>query len=114
MRERVEWERADALVYRIALNLAANRRRRRTLWQWVTLEDRAAAPSEAPDPEREAAVRRAIEALPERHRRVLTLAIHAELGNEQIADVLDIPVGTVASRRNTAVRKLRAKLAERA
>jgi RNA polymerase sigma-70 factor (ECF subfamily) len=111
MRERVEWERAEPLIYRIALNVAANRRRRRALWRWAALDDDTrAAPDEVADPEREAAVRRAIDALPERHRRVLTLAVHAELSHEQIADVLGIPVGTVASRRNTAVRKLRAKL----
>jgi RNA polymerase sigma-70 factor, ECF subfamily len=111
MRERVEWERADPLVYRIALNLAANRRRRRTLWQWVTLDDNTPVPDDAPDREQEARVRRAIDALPERHRRVLTLAIHGELSQEQIADVLGVPVGTVASRRNTAVRKVREALA---
>jgi DNA-directed RNA polymerase specialized sigma24 family protein len=36
MRARIDWERVEPLVFRIALNLAANRRRSRRLWQFVT------------------------------------------------------------------------------
>lgn len=112
MRERIDWERAEPLVYRIALNLAAKRRRSRRVWRWVGL-DRAPElqdPEDAAVAEEEAAVRRAIDWLPERLRRVLVLQIHSELSHEEIAEVLEIPVGTVGSRRNAAVAKLRAAL----
>jgi RNA polymerase sigma-70 factor (ECF subfamily) len=112
MRERIDWERAEPLVYRIALNLAAKRRRSRHVWRWVGL-DRAPElqdPEDAAVAEEEAAVRRAIDRLPERLRRVLVLQIHSELSHEEIAEVLRIPVGTVGSRRNAAVAKLRAAL----
>jgi RNA polymerase sigma-70 factor (ECF subfamily) len=118
MRERVDWARAEPLVYRIALNLAARRRRRSRLWQFVTLSDAPAAvtadPTDASDATaREQAVRRAIDALPERHRRVLILAMHADMTYGEIGDVLGISAGTVGSRRNTAIRHLRGILEAR-
>lgn len=116
MRDRVDWERAEPLVYRIALNLAARRRRSRRLWQFVTLSHAppaaaaaatATADDATDDAAREQAVRRAIDALPERHRRVLVLAMHTEMTYGEIGDVLGISAGTVGSRRNTAIRLLR-------
>lgn len=115
MRDRVDWPRAEPLVYRIALNLAAKRRRSRRVWQFVTLSHAPAAAASAAvmgldaddDPAREQAVRSAIDALPERHRRVLVLAMHADMTYGEIGDVLGISAGTVGSRRNTAIRLLR-------
>src|SRR5689334_22917434 len=86
MRDRVEWSRAEPLIYRIALNLASRRRRSRRIWQFVTLSEARtdgpageAAPVSDDDRAREQAVRRAIDALPERHRRVLVMTMHAEM-----------------------------------
>lgn len=113
MRDRVDWERAEPLVYRIALNLAAKRRRSRRVWRWVGLEaspEPEAVGGDDRQAEEEAAVRRAIDRLPERLRRVLVLQIHSDLSHEQIADILQIPVGTVGSRRSAAVAKLRAAM----
>lgn len=110
MRDRVDWERAEALVYRIAINLASNKRRSRRVWQFVTFGEQAVSDEPGVDVEQELAVRRAIEALPERQRRVLILSLHSNMTYEQIADVLDIAPGTVASRRNTAVAKVRAAM----
>ena len=111
MRDRVDWQRAEPLVYRIALNLAARRRRSRRVWQFVTLSHAPAADDadgdSSADPAREQAVRSAIDALPERHRRVLVLAMHADMTYGEIGDVLGISAGTVGSRRNTAIRLLR-------
>jgi RNA polymerase sigma-70 factor (ECF subfamily) len=112
MRARVDWERAEPLVYRIALNLASKRRRSQRVWQFVTFADRAAE-GEPADDARDEIVRRAINALPERHRRVLVMTMHSELSYDEIGEVLGISGGTVGSRRNTAVRKLRAMLARR-
>lgn len=117
MRDRVDWSRAEPLVYQIALNLASKRRRSRRIWQFVTLSElrtdaaaEGAPAAAAGDPAREQAVRRAIDALPERHRRVLVMTMHAEMTYGEIGDVLGISAGTVGSRRNTAIRRLRAML----
>lgn len=119
MRERIKPGTVEALTYRIALNLAANRRRRRRLWRWVTLEavrepatPGAGACGELEAGQRREALRRAIDELPERHKRVIVLCELSELSYAQVAEALSIAVGTVGSRRNTALRLLRARLAE--
>ena len=53
---------------------------------------------------------RAIAALPELQREALLLKLQHELTYEEIASVLNIPVGTVRSRLHHAVRQLRAAL----
>lgn len=117
MRERVDWERAEPLVYRIALNLASNRRRWHRVWQLVSFGDRehTVEPETAGDLDdaRAQAVREAIDALPDRQRRVLVMSLHGDMTYDQIGDVLGISPGTVASRRNTAVAKLRGMLSKR-
>ena len=118
MRDRVDWSRAEPLIYRIALNVASKRRRSRRIWQFVTLSelrtdvpaDGAAPSAFGDDPAREQRVRRAIDALPERHRRVLVMTMHAEMTYGEIGEVLGISAGTVGSRRNTAIQRLRAML----
>lgn len=118
MRDRVDWNRAEPLIYRIALNVASKRRRSRRIWQFVALSelrtdaptDGAAASAPGHDPAREQRVRRAIDALPERHRRVLVMTMHAEMTYGEIGEVLGISPGTVGSRRNTAIQRLRAML----
>jgi RNA polymerase sigma-70 factor (ECF subfamily) len=119
MRERVEIESVKPLLFRIALNLASNRRRSRKLWRWVSLEAiwRRAAP--APDPEeatssneRRAAVQHAVDALPDRYRRVVALCELAGMSYADAAGVLDIPPGTVASRKHTALKLLRRRLGQ--
>lgn len=107
----------EALAYRIALNLASNRRRSKKLWRWVSLEalwDRATA--EPPDDERvsareqQRALRAAIDGLPEKLRRVIVLCELSELSHQEIGEALGIPPGTVGSRRHRALALLRAQL----
>jgi RNA polymerase sigma-70 factor (ECF subfamily) len=116
-RDRIDWPRAAALAYRTALNLAKNRRRGRRLWRWVRLEDQpgAALILLGPDQdlgrlERERAFRAALEALPERQRRVLLLCTFSELSYQEVGAILGISPGTVASRRNAAISRLRTSL----
>src|SRR3954471_10618122 len=52
MRERVQMETVEALVYRIAVNLAANRRRQRKVWGFVTLEGLRTEPRALDDTQR--------------------------------------------------------------
>ncbi len=57
--------------------------------------------------ETEAALRGAIEKLPEEQRMVLILSEMQGLKYKEIGDILEIPVGTVKSRMHTAVERLR-------
>ena len=121
MRDRVRPATAEPLVYRVALNLAANRRRRRKLWGWVGLDaDHAADPDDgqrsAPlrmeTAQRDQALRLAVEALPEKLRRVVMLCELSEMSYQQVADTLDIKLGTVGSRRSAALARLRVSLGQ--
>jgi len=112
MRDRIRVDSARPLVYKIALNLALNRRRSRKLWRWVSLEAARGGEGQddpwqtASDRERQEAVRRAIDALPERHRRVVALCELAGMSYRDAAAVLGIPAGTVASRKHAAMKLL--------
>lgn len=117
MRERVQMGSVEPLIYRIAMNLAASRLRTRKVWRWVSLEliRGAATPEAATDQrlirdERQQRLRAAIEALPEDLRRIILLTEFSEMTYDQVATALSIPPGTVASRRNRAVRRLREAL----
>jgi RNA polymerase sigma-70 factor (ECF subfamily) len=67
------------------------------------------APSDEGD-ERIAEMREAIVKLPEEMRETLELRLADELSYEEIAAVLEIPIGTVRSRLHNAVKKLREEL----
>jgi len=120
MRRRVEMRTVEPLIYKIALNLAASHRRSRRIRRLVSLdllrETTAAGPTAeealATDEQR-AGLRAAVEALPEDLRRVILLYEYSELTHEQIAGILSIPVGTVGSRRNRAMRQLRERLSRK-
>ena len=59
------------------------------------------------------AVRDALAALSPAHREVLELAYRGDLSRQRIAELLDIPVGTVKARIHHALRALRDELEER-
>jgi RNA polymerase sigma-70 factor, ECF subfamily len=112
-REGVDLATVEPLLYRIALNLASNRRRSARIWRWFGLDEADEAPSDAGTSEQalarartQARVRAAIDALPERLREVVMLAEYAELSYGEIAATLGIPPGTVGSRRNAALARL--------
>ena len=65
----------------------------------MTLEDERLEP-----------MRQAIARLPDAQREALLLKLQQELSYEEIAEVLEIPVGTVRSRLHHAVRRLRETL----
>jgi RNA polymerase sigma-70 factor (ECF subfamily) len=112
-------------ILRIVWRLSLNRRRDRARSAWRRLglhrsaddADASLAGPAAESPEvrllsRETrrAVRRVVDGLPAALREVLILNSFEELGYEEIARVLDIPVGTVSSRIYAARRKLAARL----
>lgn len=55
---------------------------------------------------------RAIEKLPEKLREILTLKTFQDCSYAEIAEILDIPIGTVMSRLYTARKQLRELLLE--
>lgn len=101
-------------LYRIATNAALDslRRERPTAeLDSLSLVDPKATPEQsAEDNQRVAQVRRAIAQLSEPLRLVLILREYQDLTYQEIADALDIPVGTVMSRLNTARVQLRHEL----
>ncbi len=121
-RERIEWSRATGLAYTTVLGLAANRRRterlrRAVIGWWSDDGDRIAdaapqADHRLADAARDAHARRAIDALPERLRSVLVMCTFSGLDQAAIATLLEVPIGTVGSRRNEAIARIRAALEE--
>lgn len=109
----VRLDTVEPLLFRIALNLAKNRRRSRRVWQWVPLAETlfsggAAADEALHAKESEQRMRRALETLPKDLQDVIVLCELSELSYKDIAETLGIKEGTVGSRRNSALTKLRA------
>lgn len=65
----------------------------------------------AADEEEKVALRRALDRLTEPHRLVFELAVYQQLPYAEIAELLDIPVGTVKSRMHNSVAALKDVLA---
>lgn len=61
---------------------------------------------------REHLVRDALDELPDKHREVIELTFDRDLSDRQIADRIDVPIGTVRSRTYYALRALRVSLEE--
>ena len=57
-------------------------------------------------------VRRAVQQLPEGQRAVFVLSHYEGLTYREVAEALDCPIGTVASRKRTAVEALRQQLCQ--
>ncbi len=117
MRARVSPETVRPLIFRIALNLAANRRRWRRLRRLASLDipgtlasEQAGADETLASEQQRRALQAAVEHLPERLRRVIVLCELGGMSYAEVAFVLQVPLGTVASRRNAALTRLRQRL----
>lgn len=103
-------------LYRIALNTATDMLRKQKHILPGDVDDlQLADPQPGPEGaylqgERTALVKMAISSLPEASRAVLVLKEYEGLSYQEIAEALDIPVGTVMSRLNYARRLLKEKL----
>ncbi len=115
-------------LYRIAVNLCKDHLKRKRLpmvslqdayanaaGETVYVQDRVAdngarTDAELLTAEREETVRRLLSALPEEQRIVILLKEYQELTFREIADVLDVPEGTVKSRLYHALRSMRESL----
>lgn len=107
-------------LYRIAANLAHDERRRPTLptvsWEDMVSDDDPHPGGEEPEglwlrKERHRAVREALGQLPQEQREVVILYYSQGLALQEIARILGVPKGTVASRLMRARQRLRALLA---
>jgi RNA polymerase sigma-70 factor, ECF subfamily len=112
-------------LYTIALNYlknVKNKRRRRGSDKVLPYEDRVATadvqppladpPSELERSEGEALVRDAVRRLPPKYRDVLVLRQFQELSVSDVADILDLPEGTVKTNLHRAKKALAAMLTE--
>ena len=108
-------ERHDLYLLTIARNLCRDHlRRRANADPEEPLCDHDAGvptPAETVDQdERRQALLAAVARLPESQREVVTLRLSGTLKFEEIAELLDVPLGTVLSRMHAAVQKLRRNL----
>jgi RNA polymerase sigma-70 factor (ECF subfamily) len=108
-------------LFRIAMNVAHDKARHRgaqgrafgtervTEEEWErTMPDSGEVPDEAAArAEQRARIQRALESLPEHHRAIIMLSDLEGLSYREIADVLNIPMGTVMSRLHNARKRLR-------
>jgi RNA polymerase sigma-70 factor (ECF subfamily) len=110
----------EAWLYRIAVNRCRSRLRRKwyQVLPWPSPPPRITADLAAqPDQlmlqdERRSEILAAINTLGEKHRLVVILRYYAGFSNEEIAQTLGIPSGTVRSRLHTARQRLKGLLAD--
>ena len=102
-------------LHRVTVNRCLNRRRKRHP-PFLSLDESSSSSLASRSPSfesrmvEEEAVRRAISGLSEKQRAVVILRYYLELAYSEIAQILDIPLGTVKSRLNQALRTLRKEL----
>ncbi len=108
-RDKVVETTLDALVWTTALNLAKNRLRWRLLRRHDQI-DEATSPASDGLPQDFLAMRRlhhALRQLPRQAQQVLLLSEFSGMRGSEIATVLGIPAGTVASRKHFALARLK-------
>jgi RNA polymerase sigma factor (sigma-70 family) len=112
----VHEETLDALVWTTALNLAKNRLRWRVLRRHEPIDEDAmqhlSIGSDSGDFLAERRVREALYKLPSTWREVLLLSEFSGMRGNEMAKILGIPAGTVASRKHLALARLKALLGE--
>jgi RNA polymerase sigma-70 factor (ECF subfamily) len=108
-------------LFRIAVNVATDRARQRAArrrafgneqvpeeeWERVAGDPQASPDAVVASAEQRARIRQALDALPERHRAIIMLSDLQGLSYREIAEVLNIPIGTVMSRLHNARKRLR-------
>ena len=111
-------------LFRIVVNAASDRARQRAArgrafgtervpeedWERTMVDESAAPDDEARRAEERERITQALAALPEHQRAIIMLSDLEGLSYREIAEVLDIPMGTVMSRLHNARKRLRAVL----
>ena len=108
-------ERQDLYLLTVARNLCRDKLRRRR--ESPAGESLANRPADLPPPDQPASeaeqrrdLLRAVAALPEAQREVVTLRLSTGLKFEEIAELLGAPLGTILSRMHSAVRRLKEQM----
>lgn len=96
-------------LFQIAYRLMITKLNRRKKWRSL-LPFLAPAQSTEFEPSDRITVQEAVAKLPEIQRTVVLLFYYHDMPQEEIANILGIPVGTVKSRLNTAIKKLKEEL----
>lgn len=111
-RRSVDPGRAPAYAARIVINLCHKRHRRRQRWERVRrlLPLDRTGPRQPAEHYDDSLLRDALETLSDDLRDVLLLTEFSGLKQREVADALDIPPGTVASRRSRALDELEKRL----
>ena len=106
---RIQVDEPEAYVRKIMVNTWSSwwRRRWRGEVPAVSLPE-VAARDPYQDVDRRHAIRSALAGLPHRQRLVLVLRYHADMSEQQVAELLGISVGTVKSQASKGLTKLRA------
>lgn len=105
-------------IFTIARNLRIDRLRRERAWQPLPeSHDKQACDQPTPDEmvseqQRSERVREALKALPAEQLEVVTLSFIEGFSHSEIAEHLDIPLGTVKSRMRLAYQKLHSLIAD--
>lgn len=105
--------RFEAWCYRALTNACRSEGRRRQRWGRDASGPWAVEPA-IPDAtrvvEQRDLLQRGFERLSVEHRTILVLRYYADMTQEQVGEVLDLPIGTVRSRLSRAIRSLQAAL----
>jgi RNA polymerase sigma-70 factor (ECF subfamily) len=103
----------EAWLRTVAVNVVRRRWRRRKLLDTILLRDRPVARTVEPPPGPERAdLRDAMAALPAPYREVVVLHYFADLPVDEVAALLEVPVGTVKSRLSRARAALATRLGD--
>lgn len=98
-------------LFQIAYRLMINKLNRRKRWQTllpflVPIQKRTLQAEDT------LVIQQAISSLPDKQRAVILLVYYEDLPQEEVALILDVPVGTVKSRLHHAIKALKAELRE--
>ena len=100
-----------SFIFQIAYRRMLNKLNRRKKWRSL-LPFLVPTPKKTLQNEETLAIQQAVSNLPEKQRAVILLAYYEDLPQEEIAQILDIPLGTVKSRLHNAIKALKLELKE--
>ena len=100
-----------AYLFQIAYRLLINKLNRRKRWRSI-LPFLVPTPTPTFSTDDKLVIQQAISRLSEKHRAVILLAYYADLPQDEMAQILGVPIGTVKSRLYHAIKILKEQLKE--